>query len=279
MTTAGDRGAAASAPGGLKESFVAEIVRALRDDEVDLAVHSAKDLPAEDPEGVLIAAVPERASPFDVLVTREPSLLDEATVGTSSVRRRGQLARLRPDVEVVDIRGNVDTRLRKLNEGEVDGVVLAAAGLGRLGIRPEHVRTFTAEEMVPAPGQGAIAVQTRERGRARPLVAQLDHEDSRDAFFAERRLMHELGGGCSLPLGAFATIRRNPRAFPGESFADVMDHLPRVIDLVAVVFDPDPSGGEPLTVEVTEEHPSHAGIAAAEALLEAGAAAILERLA
>lgn len=278
MTTAGDRGAAASAPGGLKESFVAEIVRALQEDEVDVAVHSAKDLPSVDPDGVVVAAVPERASPFDVLVSRESSLPDGATVGTSSVRRRGQLSRWRPDVKIVDIRGNVDTRLRKLNEGEVDGVVLAAAGLERLGVEPANAMTFTADQMVPAPGQGALAVQTRERGRARPLVAQLEHEDSRDAFFAERRLMHELGGGCSLPLGAFATIRRNPRAFPGETFTDVMDHLPRVIDLVATVFDPDPSGGDPLTVEVTEEHASHAGIAAAEALLAAGAGEILERL-
>ncbi len=278
MTTSGDRGVAADAPGGLKESFVVEIVRALQEDEVDLAVHSAKDLPSADPRGVVVAAVPERASPFDVLVTREPSLPDGATVGTSSIRRRGQLARWRPDVNVVDIRGNVDTRLRKLDEGEVDGVVLAAAGLERLGTTPQHVTTFTVREMVPAPGQGALAVQTRERGRARPLVAQLDHEDSRDAYFAERRLMHELGGGCSLPLGAFATIRRNPRAFPGEAFPDVMDHLPRVIDLVATVFDPDPGSGEPLSVEVTEEHPSHAGVAAAEALLAAGAGEILERL-
>ena len=205
ITTSGDRGASpASSPAGVKGLFVAEIVRALEDGEVDLAVHSAKDLPAEDPPGVVVAAIPERASPFDVLVTRELALADGATVGSSSLRRQGQLHLARPGLRVVDIRGNVDTRLRKLWEGQVDGLVLAAAGLARLGIEPEHASALSVDEMIPAPGQGALAVQARAEGATRRDVAGIEHAPSRVAFEAERRVVALLGGGCSLPLGAFA---------------------------------------------------------------------------
>src|SRR5438093_8204435 len=133
MATAGDLGASAAAtaagPGGVKGLFVAEIVRALQEGDVDLAVHSAKDLPSEDPPGVVVVAVPERADPFDVLVTRNGELASGAVVGTSSLRRRAQLVRSRPGLAVRDIRGNVDTRVRKLEAGELDGLVMAAAGL------------------------------------------------------------------------------------------------------------------------------------------------------
>lgn len=206
MTTSGDRGVdAESDPAGLKGLFVAEIVRALLDGAVDLAVHSAKDLPAQDEEGLLIAAVPERASALDVLVTREDGLEPGARVGTSSVRRQAQVFRWRPDVLLKDVGGNVDTRLRKLAEGEVEALVLAAAGLLRLGIVPEHAAPMSLAEMVPAPGQGCLAVQTRADDAAtREIVAALDHRPSRDALVAERALMRALGGGCALPLGAFA---------------------------------------------------------------------------
>jgi hydroxymethylbilane synthase len=206
MVTSGDRGARPDAsPAGLKGLFVQEIVRALQEGEVDLAVHSAKDLPSEDPPGVLVAAVPERASAFDVLVTREPGPLGPGSVvGTSSLRRQGQLLRSRPELAVTDIRGNVDTRLRKLAEGQVDGLVLAAAGLGRLGMQPEHAEELSVEEMVPAPGQGALAVQARQRDAWVELVGRLDHGPSRLAFEAERLLVDLIGGGCALPLGAYA---------------------------------------------------------------------------
>jgi hydroxymethylbilane synthase len=206
MTTSGDAGADPAAdPAGLKGLFVAEIVRALRDGEVDLAVHSAKDLPAEDDEDVVIAAVPERASPLDVLVTREAELDAGSRVGTSSVRRRAQVIRWRPDVLVKDLRGNVDTRLRKLADGEVDALVLAAAGLLRLGVVPDHAAPMSLAEMVPAPGQGCLAVQARadDAGTIGALEA-LDHGPSHAALDAERGLMARLGGGCALPLGAFA---------------------------------------------------------------------------
>jgi hydroxymethylbilane synthase len=206
MTTSGDRGADPSTdPAGVKGLFVAEIVRALRDGEVDLAVHSAKDLPARDDESLVIAAVPERASPLDVLVTRDGELPSGSRVGTSSVRRQAQVFRWRPDVSVKDVRGNVDTRLRKLADGDVEALVLAAAGLLRLGVVPEHVSPMSISEMVPAPGQGCLAVQARGDDEAtHAAVALLDHSPSRDALTAERILMRALGGGCALPLGAFA---------------------------------------------------------------------------
>jgi len=192
-------------PAGRKGSFVHEIVRALVDGEVDLAVHSAKDLPAEDPDGVVTAAVPERADPFDVLVSRDEQLAEGAALGTSSLRRRNQVLRWRPDVRVVDLRGNVDTRLRRLQDGDIDGLVLAAAGLERLGLRPPFTRRLSLDRMVPAPGQGALAVQVRaDDAGALAIVRSLDHLASRDAFEAERGVVRALGADCALPLGVYA---------------------------------------------------------------------------
>ena len=234
MLTSGDRGARADlSKAGLKGLFVAEIVRALQAGEVDLAVHSAKDLPSEDPEGVVVAAVPPRAPAFDVLVTRDGELPEGGTIGTSSLRRRALLRSATPYREprarFADLRGNVDTRLRKLADGEVDGLVLAAAGLLRLGLWPggaagvwpdgatdAEVR-LEAEgrprarrvPIVPAPGQGCLAVQARaDDARAREAAAALDDPASRDALAAERAVVRALGGGCALPLGANA--RREP---------------------------------------------------------------------
>lgn len=209
MTTSGDRGGDPySDPAGVKGLFVTEIERALRDGEIDLAVHSAKDLPARDDEDLAIAAVPERLSPLDVLVTRHGELGAGSRVGTSSVRRQAQVFRWRPDVLLKDVRGNVDTRLRKLAEGEVDALILAAAGLLRLGVVPEHAQPMSISETVPAPGQGCLAVQARSDDEATiPAVSPLDHAPSRDALTAERALMRALGGGCALPLGAFAERR------------------------------------------------------------------------
>jgi hydroxymethylbilane synthase len=259
MTTKGDRGAPASAsPAGLKGLWVNDIVDALVRGEVDLAVHSAKDLPADDPDGVVVAAVPERASPFDMLIRRDVSLAAGARVGSSSLRRRGQLKAARPDLEVVEIRGNVDTRMRKLSEGEVDGLVLAAAGLVRLQIVPEHAELLDDGSMVPAPGQGALAVQTRDGGAARDVVAELEHRDSRLAFDAERLLVRMVGGGCALPLGAFATVEG------------------ATITLTTVVLRAD--GTSPVRASSTADSPETVAREAADALLAGGAAAILEEV-
>jgi hydroxymethylbilane synthase len=257
MTTSGDRGADPSSdPAGLKGLFVAEIVRALRDGAVDLAVHSAKDLPAEDDDDLVIAAVPPRASALDVLVTREGELAAGARVGTSSVRRQAQVFRWRPDVLLKDLRGNVDTRLRRLGEGDVDGLVLAAAGLLRLGIVPEHAAPMSLAEMVPAPGQGSLAVQARAEDRAtREALGALDDPPSRVALVAERGLMRAFGVGCALPLGAFAE-RAGPR-----------------IRMVAIVLTPD--GGRYARTEVEADSPEEVAELARLDLAAGGADEIL----
>jgi hydroxymethylbilane synthase len=254
MVTSGDRGApAAESPAGVKGLFVAEIVRALQAGEVDLAVHSAKDLPAADDEGIVVAAVPPRADPSDLLVMRDPSLLAGATVGTSSLRRRAQLLALRPDLRIVDIRGNVDRRLRKLEDGEVDGVVLAAAGIARLGATPPSSEVLP---IVPAPGQGCLAVQARADDQAtREAVASLDDPDSRVAFDAERSVMARLGGGCALPLGALATVT-------GDT-----------VRLVALVASPD--GSRIVRAESEAATPEGAAEAVSAELLARGAGEIL----
>lgn len=209
LSTSGDEGAtAAGSPSGMKGLWVDGILEALRAGEVDIAVHSAKDLPAEDESDVAIGAVPRRADPLDVLIGREGRLVPGMVVGTSSLRRRAQLLAGFPGVGVAELRGNVDTRLRKLAEGEVDGLVLAAAGLARLGVDPPHARRLRIEEMVPAPGQGCLAVQVREGDRTTgAVVSVLDHLPSRRALEAERALTRLLGGGCDLPLGAFAAVK------------------------------------------------------------------------
>lgn len=257
METSGDRGAGAGAsPAGIKGLFVAEIVRALQEGEVDLAVHSAKDLPSEDPAGVVVAAVPERADPLDVMVTRDGQVPPGAVAGTSSLRRRAQLALHRPDLRVQDLRGNVDTRLRKLEEGVVDVLILAAAGLARLGIEPPWVEPFPLEQMVPAPGQGALAVQAREdRPDVLEAAARLDHARSRAAFEAERRLMASLGGGCALPLGAYAEQREAG------------------VRLLAVVVRPD--GSDLLWAQAEAQSPAAAADEVAGILRAAGAEQIL----
>ena len=261
IVTSGDRGAAAAtSPAGVKGLFVAEIVQALLAGEVDLAVHSAKDLPSQDERGVVVAAVPERADPFDVLVLREPGdLTAGARVGTSSVRRKAQLFRSRPELVPNDVRGNVDTRLRKLEEGRVDALVLAAAGLIRLGVEVPHAVPFPLEEMVPAPGQGALAVQARANDEAvAELCRQIDHERSRVAFEAERMVMAGLGGGCALPMGAYAERRDTG------------------VRMLAVVVRPD--GSDLAWAQVEAAGPAEVATEVVRILREAGADAILDEV-
>jgi hydroxymethylbilane synthase len=257
MVTSGDRGVSPiGSAAGVKGLFVAEIVRSLQDGEIDLAVHSAKDLPAVDPEGVVIVAVPERADPFDVLVTRDGSIEAGAVVGTSSLRRTAQLRRSRPELEIVDVRGNVDTRLAKLERGDVDGLVLAAAGLDRLGVGSDNAAPFQLDEMVPAPGQGALAIQAREADEATiEVAAQLNRPRSRAAFEAERALVRAMGGDCSLPLGAYA------------------QHRDGLVHVLGIVIRPD--GSDLVRAEAEDPSPEDSARKVAEDLLAAGAAAIL----
>jgi hydroxymethylbilane synthase len=209
ITTTGDRlQAVPFARVGSKGMFTKEIEEALADGAIDLAVHSLKDLPTELDARFVIAAVTERVDPRDVFVSTRFTNIDElpagARVGTSSLRRQSQLRARWPRVEYVEFRGNVDTRLRKLSEGQVDAAVLAAAGLDRLE-RTEWVRErFSADVLCPAPGQGALAIECRAADeRTREALASLDHAESRFAVTAERVALAALGGGCQVPIGAY----------------------------------------------------------------------------
>jgi hydroxymethylbilane synthase len=260
IKTSGDHLQAASLSKiGGKGLFTKEIEDELLAGNIDLAVHSLKDLPTQTPAGLQIAAVPEREDPRDVLAGHTlASLPAGARVGTSSLRRSAQLLALRPDVHPASIRGNVDTRLRKLKEGQYDAILLAAAGLRRLGLDPEISYFFEPAEICPAPAQGALGIQTREEGEARAICAALNHEPSARAVACERTVLAELGGGCQLPVGAFAALR-NDRLY-----------------CVAVVASPD--GTRILRGEANGpgDHPEQVGKNLAAQLLSQGAAEILE---
>jgi hydroxymethylbilane synthase len=200
ISTSGDQSASIALGTGV---FVKEIEQALLEGAIDVAVHSLKDLPTDPTPGLTIAAVPERADPRDSLVGgRLDDLPDGARVGTGSPRRGAQLRRLRPGLDVVAIRGNVPTRVDKVRSGQVEAVMLAAAGLGRLGIPADYF--FDPDVVLPAPGQGALAIQTREDDELASLVAALDHAPTRGATTAERAVLASLGGGCMLPVATYA---------------------------------------------------------------------------
>jgi hydroxymethylbilane synthase len=194
--------------------FTKEIQRALLDRRVDLAVHSLKDLPTAPVEGLALAAVPERESVQDVLVAnRFPSFAElpqAARIGTGSLRRKAQLLHARPDLHILDIRGNVETRLRKLDDGEYDAIVLAEAGLNRLGLAERIVEVMSLTLMLPAVGQGALGIETRTDDDAtRSALASLNHSPTHTAVIAERALLFGLRAGCLAPVGAWARVAGN----------------------------------------------------------------------
>lgn len=214
VTTHGDTSRAPLASIGGTGVFVTAIREALLDDVADLAVHSYKDLPTAPAAGLVVAAVPAREDPRDVLVARDGLKLADlpagASVGTGSPRRAAQLRSVRPDLRVVAIRGNVDTRLKLVARGEVDAVVLARAGLARLGRADEATQVFDVDEMLPAPAQGALAVEClRSRDGLVELVAPLDEPRTRAAVAAERALLAALEAGCSAPVGAYADAQQD----------------------------------------------------------------------
>jgi hydroxymethylbilane synthase len=248
---------------GTKGMFTKEIEEALAEGRVDLAVHSLKDLPTEVADGFEIAAITRRENPRDVFLSQNVSAISElrqgARVGTSSLRRQAQLKALRPDLEIHPLRGNVDTRLRKLESGEYDGIILAAAGLYRLG-RTELVKqVIPTEVMCPAAGQGALGIEIRAGdGGVRAHVAFLDNADARATTSCERELLNALGGGCQVPIGALAEVR-------GET-----------IYLDAVVARPD--GSTVLRESQSGEDSRKVGLRAAESLLKRGADLILQEV-
>jgi hydroxymethylbilane synthase len=248
---------------GDKGRFVRGVEGALLDGEAELGVHSAKDVPAAMPEGLVIAAVPPREEAADVWIGPGPSLAEapaEARVGTASLRRRAQLLAIRPDLTVRELHGNVDTRLRKLAEGEIDAIVLAAAGLRRLGREDEVAFNVPATEMTPAAGQGALLIQARSGDDAAiSAAAAIGDRDALCELTAERTVVSLLDATCSTPIGVRATVK-------GERLTvDAFVGLP---DGSEWVRDSRKSGSD---------DPAGAGAAVAERLLAAGARDLLER--
>ena len=246
---------------GTKGMFTKEIEEALVEGRIDLAVHSLKDLPTDIPPGLEIAAVTTRGNPRDVFCSPKYASLEDlppgARVGTSSLRRQAQLKALRPDLAIHPLRGNVDTRLRKLEAGEFDAIILAAAGLDRLG-RTELVRRILPPGvMCPAAGQGALGVETRDGDIAtRQLLKFLDDPAARATTTCERALLKKLGGGCQVPIGALAEVREG------------------ILHLEAIVADPD--GSRLIRESRDGSDPVLLGEAVGAALLARGGEAILE---
>lgn len=240
--------------------FTASIEQALSAGEVDVAVHSYKDLPVDFTPGLVVAAVPERGPVEDVLCGRDghtlATLPHGARVGTCSARRTAQVRAMRGDVEIVPLRGNVPTRVGRLAD-DLHAVVLAKAGLARLDLASAITQEFTLEQMLPAPAQGALAIQCRAGGRELiSRLAMLDHKPTRRAVDAERAMLHELGGGCSVPVGAMAVADGDRVTLIGGAFS--LQSLPAARTRIA--------GNDPLAV----------GRAAAADLIANGASAILE---
>lgn len=203
--------------------FVRELEQALLDGRIDAAVHSLKDLPTAETPGLVLAAIPERASPFDAVVGRSAPRLAElphgATVGTSSIRRVAQLRAIRPDLTIVPLRGNVDSRLRRLDAGDFDAVILAAAGLERLGLAGRITEILRPPAFWPAVSQGALAIQTRaDDAVSRRAVIAVDDAPSRAAVLAERRMLAGLAGGCLAPIGGWARIEADELVLGGRVF-------------------------------------------------------------
>jgi hydroxymethylbilane synthase len=263
IRTTGDRTRGSLSEIGGRGVFVIEIERALLAREIDIAVHSLKDLPTGETPGLAIAAVLPREDPRDVLVSRRRAkvneLVDGALVGTGSPRRAAQLIAMRPDLRISDIRGNVDTRISKVESGDYDAVVLAAAGLVRLDWLDRAAQTFDPDEMLPAPGQGALAVQVRtDDSDAFTTVLSVDDPDTRAAVTAERAFERRLGGGCHAAIAALA---------------DVREERIRLRGLVA-----DPAGGELFRGEIESAvtDPESAGVLLAEQMIERGVDRLLE---
>jgi hydroxymethylbilane synthase len=244
--------------------FTKEIQRALLAGSVDLAVHSLKDLPTAPIEGLTLAAVPPRESVRDVLVGRTAQRLEDlpkgARVGTGSPRRRAQLWHFRRDLELLEIRGNVDTRLRKLDEGEYDAIVLAEAGLSRLGLAGRITQVIDPAIMLPAVGQGALGLETRANDPATiATVGALDHEQTHQAVLAERTVLATLRAGCLAPVGVWGRVAPDGR-----------------LQLDAVVLSDDGKQRLFATASADPRAAVHLGLSVANDLLEQGAAALID---
>ena len=261
LTTHGDRRDEPLAQVGGEGLFTKEIQRALLEREIDVAVHSLKDLPTVQPEALFLTAVPQRAPVGDVFVSSKHPTLDAlprgATVGSGSPRRRAQLLYHRPDLLMKDIRGNIDTRLKKLESGEYDAIILAEAGLMRLGLTDKISERIPLSLMLPAVGQGALGVETRKDDDAQPIVARLDHMPSHAAVMAEREMLSVLQSGCLAPVAALGEVKNDQ------------------IHLTARVFSPDGRAMIEVTQSSIPYSPEFLGRIVAETLLAQGAADLI----
>lgn len=250
---------------GGKGLFVKEIEDALLAEEVDIAVHSMKDVPTELPEGLHVAIIPVREVPTDAFVSAKYKNFSElpqgATMGTSSLRRKAQLAALRPDLNIIDLRGNLDTRIKKMEDGLYDAIILAGAGLNRLNMQDRIASLFTPEEMLPAIGQGSLGLELRKNDTDLLDGLQfLHHEHTATTVAAERAFLLRLEGGCQVPIGAFATLENK---------------TVRLTGLIASV------DGKTILKESIEGAPDKAaslGTQLAEILLDRGGKAILDEV-
>ncbi len=250
---------------GGKGLFVKEIEESLLDGRIDLAVHSMKDMPAEIPDGLCIGAIPQREISQDVLISQNglsfSALANGAGIGTSSLRRSAQLLHARQDIAILPLRGNLDTRLKKLESGDMDAIIVAAAGVKRLGFEHKITEYLDENIMLPAVGQGALCIEIREKDTdIAQVVDSLNHRETRSVVLGERAFLHCLEGGCQIPIAAHGKIENNTFTLSG---------LVATVDGTTIIKD---------TMSGTEEDSERVGIKLAESLLSMGAREILEDL-
>ena len=250
---------------GGKGLFVKEIEDALLNGRIDLAVHSMKDMPAEIPNGLCIGAIPKRETPQDVLISREGLLLSQlkqnARIGTSSLRRTAQLLHARPDLVVLPLRGNLDTRLKKLETENFDAIILAAAGVKRLGLEHRITEYLDEKVMLPAVGQGALCVEIRENDpEVESIITLLEHHETRTVVMGERAFLNCLGGGCQVPIAAHGIIEKNTFTLCG---------LVATVDGTTVIRE---------TLSGHKDSSEIIGVKLADRLAEMGAKTIMENL-
>lgn len=248
---------------GGKGLFVKELEEAMLSHDVDIAVHSMKDVPSELPDGLHIGIVTKRENPFDAFISNKCDICKDlpqgAKVGTSSLRRKSQLANIRPDLVIEDLRGNLDTRLRKLDEGQYDAIILASAGLNRLGWGDRAKSYFQADEMLPAVAQGAVGIELRtvDKGLLDGLMF-MDHRETALAVQAERGFLHRLEGGCQVPIAGFATVDKDEK-----------------ITITGLVASVDGKKVVKKSLTASSENPAALGVQLAEELLAMGGKEIL----
>jgi len=250
---------------GGKGLFVKEIEEALLDGRIDLAIHSMKDMPAEIPDGLCIGAIPERENPEDVLISKNGLLFSElksgARIGTSSLRRSAQLLHVRADLNILPLRGNLDTRLKKLETENMDAIILAAAGVKRLNFESRITEYIDKNVILPAVGQGALCIEIRENDiEIEPIVTTLDHQKTRSAVMGERVFLKCLEGGCQVPIAAFGEIEKN------------------IFTLSGLVADIDGKTILKKTLSGPVEQSENIGVELADSLLAMGAKTILENI-